>query len=77
MDEDRKILIGIYIVSVLVSQGLHHYILLQSPELQHMITSYVEDLSGDTGDSVKSNLNLINEVEPPELKYVEVPKALG
>ena len=74
---DRKIIIRIYIVSVLVSQGLHHYILLQSPELQHMITSYVEDLSGDPGDSVKNNLNLINEVEPPELKYVEVPKALG
>ena len=56
---------------------MHHYILLQSPELQHMITSYVEDLSGDPEDSVKNNLNLINEVEPPELKYVEVPKALG
>ena len=57
-----------------MSHGLHHYILHQSPELQHMITSYVEDLAG-AGDG--DNINLINEIEPPELKYVEVPKALG
>ena len=59
-----------------MSHGLHHFILLQSPELLHMITSYVEDLAG-AGDGVKDNINLINEIEPPELKYVEVPKALG
>ena len=57
-----------------MSHGLHHYILLQSPELLHMVTSYVEDLAGDTA---KNNINLINEIEPPELRYVEVPKALG
>ena len=57
-----------------MSHGLHHYILLQSPELLHMVTSYVEDLACDTA---KNNINLINEIEPPELRYVEVPKALG
>ena len=57
-----------------MSHGLHHHILLQSPELLHMITSYVED---QTGDSDKNDINLINEIEPPELRYVEVPKALG
>ena len=59
-----------------MSHGLHHYILHQSPELQHMITSYVEDLAG-AGAGDGDNINLINEIEPPELKYVEVPKALG
>ena len=44
-----------------------------------MIMAYVEDRQSviSVGDSVHRNIGLINEVEPPELKYVEVPKVLG
>ena len=61
--------------SVLVDLGLHTFILLQSPELLKMIQAYVEDRTGSS--EINNNLRLINEVEPPEVKYVEVPKVLG
>ena len=59
---------------MLVDHGLHHFIQMQSPRLFNMILSYVEDLRAE---QVQTNLNLINEEEPPELEYVEVPKVLG
>ena len=61
--------------SVLVDLGLHTFILLQSPELLKMIQAYVEDRTASS--DLNNNLKLINEVEPPEVKYVEVPKVLG
>ena len=67
------------VCSVLVDCGLHPFILMQSPELQHMVSSYVEDRAEASRSSAaaRHNLRLINEVEPPEVKYVEVPKVLG
>ena len=59
-----------------MAHGLHNFILMQSPMLFNMIRSYVEDRSRDL-DRVNNNLQLINETEPPELEYVEVPKVLG
>ena len=60
--------------SVLVDNGLHTFILMQSPALMKMIIEYVEDKYGSNKNLV---VNQINEVEPPELKDVEVPKVLG
>ena len=50
---------------------------MQSPMLFNMIKSYVEDRSKELDKVNNNNLKLINETEPPELEYVEVPKVLG
>jgi len=60
--------------SVLVDNGLDSSILMQSPALMKMINEYVEDKHGSDKNIL---VNRINEVEPPEIKDVEVPKVLG
>jgi len=60
--------------SVLVDNGLDSFILMQSPALMKMINEYVEDKHGSDKNIL---VNRINEVEPPEIKDVEVPKVLG
>ena len=74
--------------SIIVKNKLHPFILHFTPMLQNKIQSYIEDMEDDTEERTKDgmisdeeeinrSLRLINEVEPPELEMVEVPKVLG
>jgi dsRNA-specific ribonuclease len=74
--------------SIIVKNQLHPYILHYTPMLQNKIQAYIEDREKDIEDNLKDkmasdeeeinrSLGLINEVEPPELEMVEVPKVLG
>ena len=67
--------------SIVVENGLHPYILHYTPMLQNKIQAYIEDREKDRMASAEAEIDrslaLINEVEPPELEMVEVPKVLG
>jgi len=64
------------LAGMVVDRGLHHFLLHCAPTLLQKVETYCEDRKRSSRNP-QASLDMINEVEPPEVELVEVPKVLG